>query len=147
MIKVVTSTVINASLAKVWEIVSDFNGLPSWHPAAGESRIEDGKANNEIGCVRNFSLKDDSGRVRETLLALSSIEHEIVYDMIGGPLPFVDYISKMHFEEITDNGKTFARWSADFNVSDGQDGHWQKFVADDVFLGGFRALESVASRR
>ncbi len=147
MIKVVTSTVINAPLSKVWEIASDFNGLPNWHPAAGESRIEEGKTNNEVGCIRNFALKDGSGHVRETLLALSSIDHDIVYDMIGGPLPFVDYVATMHFEEITDKDVTFARWSAEFDVSDGQDDHWQKFVADDVFLGGFRALELAASER
>lgn len=144
MIKVMVSTIIDAPLSEVWRIVSDFNGLPNWHPAAGESRIEDGKANNEIGCVRNFSLKDDSGNVRETLLAQSNVAHEITYDMVGGPLPFVDYVAVLHFQPITDGGKTFARWSAEFNVSDGQDEHWRNFVAGDVFLGGFRALEQAA---
>lgn len=144
MIKVHVSTIINAPLSKVWKIVSDFNGLPNWHPAAGESRIEDGKANNEIGCVRNFSLSDGSGQIRETLLAQSDVDHEIVYNMLGGPLPFVDYVAIMHFEPITDGDTTFARWTAEFEASDGQDEHWQSFVATDVFLGGFRALEQVA---
>ena len=71
MIRVCTTTVIKAPFAKVWDIASDFNGLPNWHPAADESHIEAGKANNEVGCIRNFSLKDGNGHVRETLLAYS----------------------------------------------------------------------------
>jgi uncharacterized protein YndB with AHSA1/START domain len=141
MIKVYVSTAINVPLSQVWEMVSDFNGLPNWHPAAGISRIEDGKANNEVGCIRNFALKDGSGHVRETLLSLSSIKHEIVYDMIGGPLPFVNYIATMRFHPVTANNTTFACWSAEFSTADGQEDHWEKFVADDVFLGGFQALE------
>ena len=90
MIKVMVSTIIDAPLSTVWSIVSDFNGLPNWHPAAVKSQIDDGKSNNEIGCVRNLFMADDSGVVRETLLAQSDVDHEITYNMIGGPLPFVD---------------------------------------------------------
>ena len=144
MIKVLTSTVIDAPIEKVWELVSDFNGLQNWHPAVGKSWIDDGKANNEIGCVRNLEMADGSGTVRETLLARSDVDHDIIYDMIGGPLPFVDYVAVMHFESVTDGNQTFARWTAEFKAGDGQDDHWKKFVADDVFLGGFKALEEAA---
>ena len=40
MAKVFVSTVIDAPVAKVWAIVRDFNGLPSWAPFAADSRIE-----------------------------------------------------------------------------------------------------------
>ena len=146
MIKVMVSTVIDAPLPTVWNIVSNFNGLPNWHPAVGKSQIDDGKSNNEIGCVRNLFMADDSGVVRETLLAQSDVDHEITYNMIGGPLPFVDYVAVMHFQSLTDGDKTFARWTAEYGVSDGQEDHWREFVATDVFLGGFKALEE-ASRR
>ena len=43
MAKVYTSSVVNAPAAKVWARVRDFNGLPSWHPAIGESRIHTSK--------------------------------------------------------------------------------------------------------
>jgi len=147
MIKVKVSTIIDAPLSLVWAMASDFNGLPNWHPAAGESKIEEGKANNEVGCIRNFALKDGSGHVRETLLALSSINHEIIYDMIGGPLPFVDYIATMQFQPVTDKDTTFACWLAEFSVSDGKSDYWEKFVANDVFLGGFRALEQAVKSK
>ena len=141
MIKVYVSTIIDAPLSNVWDMVSNFNGLPNWHPAAGESEIETGKSNNEVGCIRNFALKDGSGHVRETLLSLSSIDHEIIYDMVGGPLPFVDYVATMQFRPVTDGDTTFACWIAEFSASDGENDYWEKFVANDVFLGGFKALE------
>jgi len=142
MIKVCSTVVINVPLADIWSKVKDFNGLPGWHPAAADSKIEDGHTNGEVGCVRNFELTDGSGRIRETLLAISEIDHSLTYNMLlGGPLPFVDYVSIMTFEAVTDKNQTFAKWTAEFSVSDDQEDHWEKFVANDVFLGGFQALE------
>ncbi|EAQ02055.1 hypothetical protein OB2597_20561 [Pseudooceanicola batsensis HTCC2597] len=143
MIKAYSSTIIALPVSQVWERVRDFNGLPIWHPAATDSRIEEGHSPGEVGCVRNFALADGSGRIRETLLSISDLDHSLSYDMLpGGPLPFVNYISTMRFSEITDRGETFAQWWADFEAGDGQDRHWHNFVEQDVFLGGFRALEA-----
>ena len=143
MIKVSSSAIIKVPVDQVWARAKDFNGLPNWHPAATDSKIEDGHNPGEVGCVRNFALTDGSGRIRETLLAISDVNQSLTYDMLGGgPLPFVDYIATMSFEDITGTGHTFAKWTAEFNVSDGQEDHWEKFVANDVFLGGFAALEA-----
>lgn len=141
MIHVDVSTVIETPIAKVWAVVSDFNGLPKWHPAALDSRIEDGGHNGQIGCIRNFALSDGSGRVRETLLAMSAPDRWLTYDMLEAPLPFVDYVATMSFLPVTETGQTFARWTADFRAGDGRDAHWQAFVRDEVFAGGFKALE------
>ncbi len=143
MIRAYSSTIIVVPVDQVWERVRDFNGLPNWHPAATDSRIEEGRANGEIGCVRNFALTDGSGRIRETLLSLSHTDRELTYDMLpNGPLPFVDYVARMKFSPITDRGETFAEWWAEFEAGDGQTDHWHRFVENDVFLGGFRALEN-----
>lgn len=147
MIKVFSSTVIDLPIDPVWERAKDFNGLPSWHPAATDSKIEPPHAAGVIGCVRNFALTDGSGRIRETLLALSDCDRRLTYDMLpGGPLPFVDYVATMHFQPITDRDLTFASWSAEFDVSDGRHDHWRQFVAEEVFIGGFRALEASFQR-
>ena len=58
MIKVYTSSVIDAPADAVWAQVRDFNGLPQWTPFALESRIEEGQPADRIGCVRNFRLRD-----------------------------------------------------------------------------------------
>ena len=147
MIKVFSSSVIELPVESVWQRAKDFNGLPKWHPAATDSRIEPPHAAGVVGCVRNFALSDGSGRIRETLLALSEPDRSLTYDMLpGGPLPFVDYVATMQFQPITDRDLTFASWSADFSVSDGQEDHWRQFVAQEVFIGGFRALEASLRR-
>ena len=54
MPRVYVSTVVNARNDRVWARVRDFNGLPNWHPAIAESRIEGGEPSDKIGCVRDF---------------------------------------------------------------------------------------------
>lgn len=143
MIKAYSSTVMALPVDRVWERVRDFNGLPNWHPAATDSRIEDGHANGEVGCIRNFALTDGSGRIRETLLSISNPDRSLTYDMLpDGPLPFVNYVAVMRFSEITSSRETFAQWWAEFEAGDGQTDHWHSFVEKDVFLGGFAALEA-----
>jgi hypothetical protein len=56
MARVYVSTVVNARNDRVWARVRDFNGLPNWHPAIAESRIEGGEPADKIGCVRDFRL-------------------------------------------------------------------------------------------
>ncbi|PJE38722.1 SRPBCC family protein [Pseudooceanicola lipolyticus] len=143
MIKAYASTILAVPVDRVWDRVRNFNGLPDWHPAATDSCIEPGHNAGEVGCVRNFALTDGSGRIRETLLSISEPERCLSYDMLpGGPLPFVDYVSTMKFSEITDRGETFAQWWAEFEAGDGDSARWHGFVENEVFLGGFRALEA-----
>ena len=73
MARVYTSSVINASAARVWARVRDFNGLSNWHPAIAESRIENGEPADKVGCIRNFSLRNGD-RLREQLLGLSDFD-------------------------------------------------------------------------
>ena len=40
MVKVYTSSVLDAPADKVWSEIRDFNGLPRWHPAIKDSYIE-----------------------------------------------------------------------------------------------------------
>ena len=58
MARVYVSTVVNARNDRVWARVRDFNGLPNWHPAIAESRIEGGEPADKIGCVRDFRLRN-----------------------------------------------------------------------------------------
>ncbi len=143
MIHAFSSTIIQVPVDVVWDRVKDFNGLPNWHPAATDSHIEEAHAPGSVGCIRNFALTDGSGRIRETLLAISDVERSLTYNMLpGGPLPFVDYVATMQFWPITSTDQTFAAWMADFDVSDGRHEHWRNFVAQDVFIGGYQALEA-----
>ncbi len=147
MINVCSSTIIKAPLEDVWRTVREFNGLPSWHPAATQSRIEESHPEGAVGCIRNFLLSDGSGNIRETLLAISDTECKLTYNMLPNKtLPFEGYISTMSFEKVTDSNHTFAKWTAQFSVRDEQEAHWENFVAVDVFLGGFKALEAYLTK-
>ena len=71
MARVYVSTVVNARNDRVWARVRDFNGLPNWHPAIAESRIEGGEPADKIGCVRDFRLRNGD-RIREKLWRTTS---------------------------------------------------------------------------
>ena len=64
MIRIYTSSVIDAPADAVWGLIRDFNALPSWLPIVVESRIEDGQPADKVGCVRAFRMRD-GGRLRE----------------------------------------------------------------------------------
>ena len=62
------STVIAAPADEVWARIRDFNGLPVWLGGlVVESEIEDGKAGDQDGGVRSFTLGDGT-HIRERLL-------------------------------------------------------------------------------
>ena len=42
MVKVVKSTILDAPVDRVWDVLRDFNGHDRWHPAVTESAIERG---------------------------------------------------------------------------------------------------------
>ena len=56
MIRVVRSAVIDAPIDVVWSVLRDFNSHWAWHPAVGDSHIEDQEPSDRIGCVRIFFL-------------------------------------------------------------------------------------------
>ena len=74
MIRVRRSAVIDAPIERVWAVLRDFNSHSAWHPAVGPSAIERGEPADQVGCVRNFTLKDGN-QIREQLLALSDRDH------------------------------------------------------------------------
>ena len=73
MARVYVSTVVNARSDRLWVRVRDFNGLPNWHPAIAESRIEGGEPPDKIGCIRDFRLRNGE-RIRCRQFAHPSFE-------------------------------------------------------------------------
>ncbi|MGY4455679.1 hypothetical protein ACVWZR_010339 [Bradyrhizobium sp. i1.3.1] len=85
MARVYVSTVVNARNDRVWARVRDFNGMPNWHPAIAESRIEGGEPSDKIGCVRDFRLRNGD-RIREKLLGLSDYDMFCTYSILESPM-------------------------------------------------------------
>ncbi|MEM7668425.1 MAG: SRPBCC family protein, partial [Pseudomonadota bacterium] len=60
MVKVIRSTVLDAPVEAVWNVLRDFNGHDRWHPAVSQSVVERGEPSDRVGCVRRFTLQDGS---------------------------------------------------------------------------------------
>ena len=140
MAEAYASSVIGAPAARVWERIRDFNGLPSWHPAIADSRIEDGAPADQVGCVRAFHLKD-GGFIRERLLALSDYDFSTTYSILESPMEVESYVATLKLTPITDGDRTFAEWSAEFDCPPEREAELVALIGDGVFQGGFDALK------
>ena len=61
MVSVNRSTIIEAPIKNVWDILRDFNDHYKWHPSIEKSEIEKDKGSTQIGSVRNFNLIGENG--------------------------------------------------------------------------------------
>lgn len=140
MAQVYISSVIDASAEQIWPTIRDFNGLPGWHPIITESRIESGAAADQVGCVRALRMHD-GGCIREQLLALSDYEYSCTYAIMESPMEVENYIATLELTPVTDGGRTFAEWSAQFDCARGLEARLIAQIGDDVFQAGFDALK------
>lgn len=141
MALVYASSVIAAPAARVWETIRDFNGLPNWHPAIAESRIESGAPADQVGCIRAFRLRD-GGFIRERLLALSDYDFSCSYAILESPMGVENYVATLKLTPITDGDRTFAEWSAEFDCAPEREAELVALIGTDVFQGGFDALKT-----
>jgi hypothetical protein len=140
MARVYVSSVIDAPVARVWERVRDFNGMPRWHPRIRDSRIENGEPADRVGCVRDFHLQNGD-RIRERLLGLSDYDYFCTYSILESPMALTDYIATLRLTPITDGDRTFAEWSAEFDCAPDAAEELVNGIGADVFLAGFNALK------
>lgn len=140
MAKVYVSSVIGAPPDRVWAAIRDFNGLPSWNPAVAESRIENGEAADKVGCIRNFTMKD-GGVIREQLLSLSDWDFSCAYSILVSPMGVRNYVATMKLTPVTDGGRSFIEWSAEFDCEPARERELVGHIGGNVFQGGFDALK------
>ncbi len=146
MVRVYTSSVIDASADSVWARVRDFNGLPQWHPGIADSRIENSEPSDKIGCIRHFHTRD-GGMIREKLLALSDYEYSCTYSILESPMGVDNYVATLKLTPITDGMRTFAEWTAEFDCAEGRESALTQTIGTGVFQGGFDALKRHFGRR
>jgi len=141
MTHVYASSIIPAPVDAVWAVVRDFNALPAWHPAIADSRIEEGRPADQVGCVRAFRLKD-GGFIREQLLALSDYDFTFTYSILESPMGVQNYVAVMKLSPVTDGNRCFAEWFADFDCAADREEELSGTIGGGVFQGGFEALKS-----
>jgi len=143
MAKAYASTVIDAPAGEVWARIRDFNGLPVWHGGmVATSEIEEGKAGDQVGGVRSFTLTNDA-HLREKLLAHSDADRSYTYDFQKHPFDGVEnYLATIRVAPVTDGDKSFVEWWTTFDCAPDKIGYWENFFATEVFQGGLDALKA-----
>jgi len=140
MAQVYVSSILSSSVEKVWAVIRDFNGLPNWTDFVAESRIEQDRPADQIGCVRAFRLKD-GGFIRERLLALSDYDYSFSYSILESPMGVENYIATVKLLPITDGNRSFMEWTAEFDCAPERENELVTHIGENVFLGGINNLK------
>jgi NADPH:quinone reductase-like Zn-dependent oxidoreductase len=140
MVKVLRSTIIDAPIDAVWEILRDFNSHERWHPAVSASRIEAGRISDEIGCVRDFRLTT-GGALREQLLSLSDRDHTLSYCILDAPMPLHGYVAHIRLTPVTDGDRTFWCWESKFDTPPGRETELTRLVSEGIYEADFTAVK------
>jgi Polyketide cyclase / dehydrase and lipid transport len=141
MAEVFVSSVINAPAGTVWQVVRNFNSLPDWTPFVAECRIEHNLMADQVGCIRNFRMKD-GGKIRERLLALSDYDMSCTYSILESPMGVENYVATLALFPITDGNVTLATWKAKFDAPEDRKAALVSDIGQNVFQAGFTALKS-----
>ena len=139
MQRVVRSTIIDAPIERVWAVLRDFNSHDQWHDAVEASRIEGGERSDQVGCVRNFTLRDGN-RIREQLLTLSDTEYKSTYCIVEATVPLQRYVAALTLKPVTDGNRTFWHWESTFATPPGMERELHDMVAKGVYETGFENL-------
>jgi NADPH:quinone reductase len=139
MQRVVRSTIIDAPIERVWAVLRDFNSHDQWHDAVEASRIEGGERSDQVGCVRNFTLRDGN-HIREQLLTLSDTEYKSTYCIVEATVPLQRYVAAVTLKTVTDGNRTFWHWESTFATPPGMERELHDMVAQGVYETGFQNL-------
>ncbi len=141
MVTVRRSTVIDAPISAVWDVLRDFNGHDHWHPAVARSDLEGNQRTDQVGCVRNFVLESGE-RLRERLLGLSDKQHSFRYAIVESEVPLINYVAEVQLKPVTDGDRTFWTWSSRFETPKGRERELAQLVAEGVYEAGFEAIRA-----
>jgi len=144
VLRVVRSAIIDAPVARVWEVLRDFNSHTEWHPAIAHSQIEGGEPSDRVGCVRSFVLRDGA-RVREQLLTLSDRDWRMTYCILEADVPLQRYVATVQLREVTDGARSFWQWTSTFGAPPGREAELTRLVGVDVYEAGMRGVARLFS--
>src|SRR2546430_3039713 len=145
MIRLCRAAVMAAPTERVWAVGRDFTSHSAWQPAVGASTIERGEAPDQVGCVRDFTLRDGN-HIREQLLALSDRDHVSTYCILDATLPMRNYVATVRLKPVTDGDRTFWLWESTFDVPRGREREFEQLVGGQVYEAGFTGLAAYVKR-
>src|SRR5258708_7900482 len=139
MLRVTRSAIIDAPVERVWAVLRDFNSHDQWHPVVSDSHIENDEASDQVGCIRNFHLRDGN-QMREQLLGLSDEEHISTYCILDATVPLRRYVATVTLKRVTDGNRTFWHWQSTFETPPGRKSEFAEMVGAGVYEAGFEGL-------
>lgn len=145
--KVTETVTIKAPPAKVWALLSDFNGMPKWHPGIKSSKVE-AKGGNTF---RTLILKD-GGKVYERLKEKNDADMRLKYEIVEGTLPVSDYYAVISVKPGANANESTVEWMGRFYrkyklnppIPAGQDDESAIKAVQGVFQPGLANLKKVA---
>ena len=126
-------------------MLRDFNSHIDWHPIIERSAIERGESADQVGCVRNFTLKDGN-HIREQLLTLSDRDHVSTYCILEATVPLERYVATVKLKPVTDGNRTFWHWQSTFDAPRGRERELAEMVGRNVYEAGMTALREFLAR-
>jgi hypothetical protein len=140
MAKLTESTLVDAPAEAVWALIRDFNGMSAWSTAAPPSVIEDGKAADQVGCVRRFEV---NGKllIRERLLGLDDESLTQIYAVVESTLGLHEYVGKLQVIPVTDEDRSLVVWSGGFTAEAAAVGQTTALLRDGIYRPGLASLK------
>ncbi len=111
MTKVNMKTQVPVSADQLWELIGQFNGIASWHPAVEKSELE------EDGKIRRLTLVG-GGVIVERLQQIDDNEHLYRYSIVESPLPVADYVAEIRVHQNEEGSGSTIEWSSEFKPKD-----------------------------
>jgi uncharacterized protein YndB with AHSA1/START domain len=137
--KVFCSSILHASIDRVWAEMRNFAGMGGWHPEIADMHMLDGARSDKVSGVREFRLGE--GKLHEQLTLMSDLDHAFRYKISESPMPWMNYHSGVQLHPVTASGHCFAVWTADWTASANDDVRLIPMVHDDVFQRAFDTLD------
>ncbi len=134
-IQVSESVTLNASVAAVWALVGDFNGLYRWHPAVVNSTLEGDRG--KAGSLRILAL-GNGARIVERQQSHNDAQYSYGYQILYSPLPVSGYESQI---SVTDKGGKSCEvtWSSSFSANGVPDAKAEEVIRG-IYKGGLDNL-------
>jgi len=133
------STIIDASVDKVWEMINDFHELSWGDQVVTKIDIVGNTPGTEAGAKRILNEA-----FHETLLSIDSDGLTFTYSIDDGPDPVskdsvTNYVGRVSLYPVTDSGQTFIEWTSTYESDS------DRTVSDfcnPIYSGLLRSLKS-----
>ena len=132
MSQVSLSTHLDVSPAKVWELIGQFNALADWHPAVETSKLENDGKHRRLALV-------GGGEIIEKLVPTDE-DNTYEYTIVSGPLPVINYSSKIKVVEDGDGARV--EWSSNFDPSGAPESEAVQAITG-IYQAGFDNLKKM----